>query len=199
MRLYRVAWVSAEWPALSPDNPFHPLHMPIDRQGAGRFDNPHRYAALYAATSAQAAIGESLGNSAVWVEVAVTRPKEGHPHCLVTLDLADDQVLRDLDDPQVLVELGLRASDAVRRNRDHTQEIAQSLWLDMPRTGTRGLRWRSYWRPEWEVVVIWSDNLEPPWFPFLDVVGVEELTMEHPAVVLAADVLPRELRSGPRR
>lgn len=194
MRLYRVAWVESGWPTQGPEDPFHPLHAPTDRQGGGRFDNPHRYVALYAATSAQGAIGETVANSAVWVESEVARPKEGHPRCLVTLEITDTEVLLDLDDPQVLLDLGLRASDVARRNRDHTQEVAQAVWLDMPRTAVRGLRWRSYWRPEWEVVVVWSDDLRPPWFPFAKVVAVEELRMDHPAVILAADVLPRDLR-----
>ena len=194
MRLHRVTWADSEWPRLSPEDQFHPLYVQTDRQGGGRFDNPHRYVALYAATSAPGAIGEALGNSAVWVEAEVVRTKEGRARCLVTFDVADDEVLRDLDDPHVLVDLGLRGSDVVRRNRDHTQEVAQAVWLDRPRTGVRGLRWRSYWRPEWEVVVVWSDDLNPPWFPFASVVAVEELRMDHPAVVLAADVLPRDLR-----
>jgi hypothetical protein len=194
MRLFRVAWVDPAWRARRPEEPFHPLYVPIDRQGGGRFDNPHRYAALYAATSAQAAVGEALANSAVWIAAEVAREKDGHPRCLVTFDVAEGEVFRDLDDPHVLVELGLRASDVVRRNRDHTQEIGLAIWLDRPRTASRGLRWRSYWRPEWEVVVVWSDGLHHPWFPFAEVVAVEGLALDHPAVVLAADVLPRDLR-----
>lgn len=122
------------------------------------------------------------------------RAKEGRPRCLVTFELSDDTILRDLDDPRALVELGLRPSDVVRRNRAHTQESAQALWLDMATTSTRGLRWWSYWRPEWEVVVVWSDDLNRPWFPFATVVNVMELRIDHPAVALAADVLPREIQ-----
>jgi hypothetical protein len=146
------------------------------------------------ATSPQAAVGETFGNSSVWTEAEITRPKEGRPRCLITVDIEDGTKLLDLDDPQTLVDLGLRPSDVRRRNRDHTQEVALSLWLDMAATNTRGLRWRSYWRPEWEVLVLWSDSLDPPWFTFVTVVDVDELRMDHPAVVLAADVLPRELR-----
>lgn len=139
-------------------------------------------------------MGETFGNTSLWMGPEITRPKEGRPRCLVTMDIDDATTLLDLDDPQTLVDLGLRPSDVRRRNRDHTQEVALSLWLDMATTEIRGLRWRSYWRPEWEVLVLWSDRLDPPWFPFVAVVDVEGLRIDHPAVVLAADVLPRELR-----
>jgi len=64
----------------------------------------------------------------------------------------------------------------------------------MPESKTRGLRWRSYWRPDWEVAVLWSNDLGPPWFPFASVVAVDKLSIDHPAVVLTADVLSRELQ-----
>jgi hypothetical protein len=194
MLVHRVTWVDPDWTALDPEEPFHPAWVAVERQGGGRFDNRHRYAALYAATSAQAAVGEAFGNASVWIETEVTRPKEGRPRCLVTLDVPDTVRLLDLDDARTLVELGLRPSDVVRRNRDHTQEIALAVWLESKTTGVKGLRWRSYWRPEWEVVVVWSDRLDPPWFPFVRVLAVEELGIDHPAVVLAAEVLPRELK-----
>ncbi|MGI8808490.1 MAG: RES family NAD+ phosphorylase [Acidimicrobiales bacterium] len=194
MRAYRVAWVDRGWESLQEEDPFHPMWVPVDRQGGGRFDNRHRYAALYLATSPQSAVGEAFGNSSVWIEAEIVRAKEGRSRSLVTLEVDDGKELLDLDDPQTLVELGLRPSDVRRRNRDHTQEVALALSLDMAATGTRGLRWRSYWRPEWEVLVLWSNSLDPPWFPFVSVVDVEELRVGHPAVVLAADVLPRELR-----
>jgi RES domain-containing protein len=194
MRAYRVCWVDPRWRQLAPEDPFHPLGVAVDRQGGGRFDNPHRYAALYAATSPQAAVGETFANSSTWLAEEVTRAKERRPRCLVTLEVdVDEHRLLDLDDPRTLVDLGLRPSDVVRRNRDHTQEIAQAIWMALPETGTRGLRWRSYWRVEWEVLMLWSDDLQPPWFPFVTVAAVDQLRTDHPAVVLAADVLPRLL------
>jgi hypothetical protein len=41
--------------------------------------------------------------------------------------------------------------------------------------------------------VLWSDGLKHPWFPSLAVSQVEPLTVTHPAVQVAAEVLPREL------
>jgi len=193
MRLYRVTWVDEAWPRLQPWDPFHPLHLPVDRQGAGRFDNPHRYVALYGATSPTAAVGEAFGNSALWKPGEVARAKEGHPRCLVTIDVDEAIVLVDLDDAQTLVDLGLRPSDVVRRNRDRTQEVALRLWLEGEATRPHGVRWRSYWRPEWEVVTLWSAGLEPPWFPLATVTSVVELSVASAPVIAAADVLPRQL------
>src|SRR3954468_7558853 len=120
MRAYRVSWVDRRWRDLAPEDPFHPLGVPLDRQGGGRFDNAHRYAALYAATSEQAAVGETFANSSTWraEEVnrptpgrheGVPRPKEGRARCLVSLDLdLGDASLLDLDDARTLVDLNLR-------------------------------------------------------------------------------------------
>ena len=193
MQLFRVTWVDPGWARLSPEHPYSPLAVPLDRQGGGRFDNPHRYAALYGSTTADGAVGEAFGNSSRWLEVEVARPKDGRPRCLVELEVADGTPILDLDDPRVLTDLALRPSDVVRRNRDHTQAVAQAVWLERATTGVRGLRWWSYWRPEWAAVVLWSDGLDPPWFPNVAVVDVAPLHLAHPAVVLAADVLPREL------
>src|SRR3954454_13383019 len=129
MRSYRVSWVDRRWRDLAPEDPFHPLGVALDRQGGGRFDNAHRYAALYAATSEQAAVGETFANSSSWRAEEVTRPKEGRARCLVSLDLdLGDSSLLALDDARPRLALTLRPWDVARRNRDHTQEIAQSIW-----------------------------------------------------------------------
>lgn len=193
MDLYRVTWVDPAWPDRDPAEPFHPLHVAVDRQGAGRFDNPHRYAALYASTTPEGAVGETLGNSATWIRAEVERPKDGRPRCLVHATIPDGTAVLDLDDPRTLIDLALRPSDVVRRDRERTQEVALSVWSQRRQTGILGFRWWSRWRPEWVVVVLWSDGLEPPWFPSATVAGVTELTVDHPAVVGAADALPREL------
>ncbi len=193
MRLYRVTWVDPAWSELDPSEAFHPLFVPVGMQGTGRFDNPHRYASLYASVSAVAAVGEVFGSYAIWDEEEVTRELDGRPRCLVQFEVPDELTILDLDDPGVLTLLALRPSDVVRRNRDRTQEVALLQWLGREQSGVRGVRWWSYWRPEWTVVALWSDSLEPPWFPWATVTDVEPLTMGHPAVVTAADVLPRQL------
>lgn len=52
----------------------------------------------------------------------------------------------------------------------------------------------SYYRPEWELVVLWSKGLErAEWFHDVQVTGVEALHLDHPAVQQAAMELPRVL------
>ena len=193
MRLYRVAWVDPDWPDLNPWEPFHPLFVPLDRQGGGRFDNPDHYAALYASATSEGAVGETFGNYATWLAAELVRAKQGRPRCLVTLEVPDDVKLVDLDDPEVLLSLGLRPTDVVRRNRDHTQRIALRLWLDHSANDHRGIRWWSYWRPEWVVTMLWSETTGPPSFKDAEVVEVEEIAADHAAVVHAAESLPRYL------
>lgn len=75
--LHRITWVDPAWRDLDAHDPFHPLHVPLDRQGHGRFDNPHRYAALYAATTDRAAVGETFGNLSRWTAATTDRlPRE---------------------------------------------------------------------------------------------------------------------------
>ncbi len=181
------------WTSLDGSQQFHPLYVPIDRQGQGRFDNPHLYAAIYASTTAQGAIGETFGNYSRWLPAEITRQVDGRARCLVTIEVPDTVVLRDLDDPHVLLDLGLRPTDIVRRDRGHTQEVANAVWQTRADSGVRGFSWWSYWRPVWTMVAMWSDGLAHPYFPDMSVVDVEVLTTTLPAVQVAADVLPREL------
>jgi hypothetical protein len=193
MELHRVTWVDDKWRSQRADRPYHPLFVALDQQGGGRFDNPRHYVTLYAAATPQGAVGEAFGNSAVWLADEITRRVEGRPRCLVTYTVDDALALVDLDDANVLAQHAVRPSEVVRRNRERTQELGLEFWLSLRATGVRGVRWWSYWRPEWTVVALWSDDLTPPWFPFVTVTNVEPLGVDHPAVVLAADVLPREL------
>lgn len=199
IKMYRVTWVDPAWRKLRPSDPFHPLHVPVHRQGLGRFDNPARYAALYVSRTDVAAVGETFANLAVWPTEEITRTREDRPRCLVTYTLPDATRLLDLDDPHVLVDLAIRPSDVVRRNRSHTQELAARIWQTHHTTGISGLEWWSYWRPEWRVAVLWSKTRRIA-FPAMRTLDVEPLTTDHPAVTVALDVLPRKLgRTPPKR
>ena len=192
MRLHRITWVADDWQEQRSIAPYHPLFVPTSLQGSGRFDNPTRYGAMYAAHTPQAAVGEVFGDLAIWASNAFDYRRRENSRCLVTYELDDDRSLLDLDDADTLAALALRPTDVVKRNRDRTQEVALQLWLDRQRSGHAGLTWWSYWRPEWTVSMLWSDDLDNS-FPGLAVVEVEPLTSEHPAVDIAADVLHREI------
>ncbi len=62
-----------------------------------------------------------------------------------------------------------------------------------------GLRWWSYHRPEWTVAVVWQghDADGAAHSPFAEdaLTSTEPLSIQHPALVTAADVLRRVTRS----
>jgi hypothetical protein len=137
-------------------------------------------------------VGEVFGDLSIWASNAFDYRRSDNRRCLVTYELDDTRTLLDLDDSATLTSLALRPTDVVKRNRDRTQEVALQLWLDRERTGHAGLTWWSYWRPEWTVSVLWSNDLDNS-FAGLDVVEVELLTSDHPAVQIAADVMHRTI------
>jgi hypothetical protein len=192
MRLHRVAWVQPRWHRRGPEEPGHPLYVARARQGAGRFDNPAHYAALYASQQPEGAVGEILGNhTQVREAMFVWQGRPDLRRHLVTLEV-DDVRLLDLDDAATLVEVGLRPSDVVRRNRETTRRLGLRRYLERERTGESGLRWWSYHHPDWTPVMLWSRD-ESTWFPHVRVVDTAELTLEHPDVVVAAEALRRPL------
>jgi hypothetical protein len=192
MRLYRVAWVEPGWQRRGQHRPGHPLYVARARQGAGRFDNPSHYAALYASAQPDGAVGEILGNHArVRPAMFVWQGREELRRHVVTLEVADP-VLLDLDDAAVLTDLGVRPSDVVRRNREVTRRLALRRYLARSETGEAGLSWWSYHHPDWRQVMLWSQD-DDTWFPHVEVADVAPLGIDHPDVVVAAETLRRPL------
>ena len=192
MLLYRAAWVEAGWQRRGQQRPGHPLYVARARQGAGRFDNPSHYAALYASQQPDGAVGEILGNhTRVREEMFVWQGRPELRRCLVTLSVSEG-VLLDLDDAEVLVGLGVRPSDVVRRNREVTRRLALRRYLTRDETGEVGLAWWSYHHPDWRQVVLWSRD-EHAWFSHIEVVDTADLGIAHPDVVVAAETLRRPI------
>jgi hypothetical protein len=192
MRLYRAAWVEDGWQRRGRQRPGHPLYVARARQGAGRFDNPSHYAALYASQQPDGAVGEILGNhTRVRAAMFAWAGRPELRRCLVTLEVADP-VLLDLDDAEVLSRLGLRPSDVVRRNRDVTRRLALRRYLAREESGELGLAWWSYHHPDWRQVMLWSRD-EDAWFPHVEVVDTQDLGIDHPDVVVAAETLRRPI------
>lgn len=193
MRLHRVTWVANDWDEHLDVGPYHPLFVSTGHQGHGRFDNPERYSALYLAHTPQAAVGEVFADLKVWTSNVFAYRRDDHRRCLVSFEADDARRLLDLDDARTLQQLALRPTDVVRRNRDRTQEVALQLWIDRRCSGNAGVTWWSYWRPEWSVSMLWSEDLDNT-FEGIEVLDVEPLTIDHPSVEIAADLLlrPRE-------
>lgn len=174
----------------------HPRYVPNHYQGAGRFDNPRHYTAGYIAAEPQAAVGEAFADRLSWNGLMLQPgAPDGATMALVEFRGSDLNLL-DLDDPHVLIRYGLKPSDVVRRNRDRTRELGLRVFLEARHDG---VQWWSYHRPEWVVAAVWKGHTEAgePESPFMSLAieDVEPLTLEHPAIVIAADVLSRVIES----
>lgn len=195
MQLYRVTWVNpAGYEKLSPSQPGHPLFSPIERQGAGRFDLPEYYRALYFAQQAAGAVGETMGNFTTWRTSEIRRSSsdpDGNPllRCLVTVET--DRMFIDLDNASTLVDLGWRPSDVVGRDREKTQELAHQAWETRSMHGGGGFRWWSYYRPAWTVCMAWAEVGAPGYEDFT-IANVEPLEADLPCVKVAVRALGRE-------
>lgn len=186
MRLFRVfPWQRRAHAG----QPGHPLYVHHSGQTAGRIDNRRSYAVLYAAEEPAGAAAEAFGDLALWSEDMLTFPLlPDSVRAIATLE-AHRPELFELDDCTNLLALGLAPTDVVRRNRDRSQEVALRVWLERR---PHGMRWWSYHRPEWRVVGLFADPPPRPSFPVkIDVVAVDELTLDHPAVEVAASRLRR--------
>ncbi|MGH2750399.1 MAG: RES domain-containing protein [Actinomycetota bacterium] len=193
MLLYRVVPYAGD---ARPDEPGHPLFVDPARQGHGRADNPRHYAALYVSESAAGAVGEVFGDLIRWSSAMFEVPSFGARRALATFDVDPAPRVLDLDDARVLLDLGLRPTAVVSRDRELTQEAALTVWL---RGEWEGLRWWSWWRPTWRNQTLWAPAAGARswwWHERFAVTSIEPLTIDHPAVQVAADQLRRPLDPG---
>jgi hypothetical protein len=163
--------------------PGGPLFFPRPFQGRGRHDNPARYGCLYVAESAASAAAEALArfrgaeplsDELLW--------RNGLPLAISRLELADDAPLIDLDGPRVLQRERLRPSIVATRERATTRGYAERLFDAHPEAA--GLRWWSTLESSWINVTLFDRALRA-----LRARRPEQLTVEHPAVVEAAELL----------
>jgi hypothetical protein len=152
--------------------------------GIGRLDNRDVYNVLYLAQDfAEAAVAEIFGRLAVWRSASFHHADLELPYGLATYEASDDLPLFDLDDVSALARLGVtHASDVLTRDRAKTQAWAKKIY-DM--RAYAGIRWWSYYKPEWKVLGLWdigSVQHVPP---------VEVLTTASPPVLSAAREIVR--------
>lgn len=162
--------------------PGHPLYVPRP-QGQGRADNPEEYLALYLSDRAEGAVGEALGNFAIWSEELFKGPPilPGSSRALAIYELDEDAPILDLDDAAVLLRLGLRPSEVVARTRKSTQAWALRIYQEGRWVG---IRWWSRWEPTWGAYALWD-------LTRLRLHDVSRLSRDHLAVAGAAKVLNR--------
>jgi hypothetical protein len=163
--------------------PGHPLHVPGG--GVGRIDNPEQYRTLYLSDGAGGACAEAFHYWPVWDERMLPGSPSlpGSVQALAVYTLASDVPVCDLDDAGRLMELSLRPSQVVLRDRRVTQAWALRIFGERRWSG---IRWWSYYDPRWGSHGVWDVE-------GLQVDTVEALTLDHPAVVEAAEVLNRPL------
>jgi len=170
-----------------PGEPGHPLYEHYPQRGS-RIDHPDYYV-WYLSRFAEAACGETFGNFAQWAASMLQFPAlPGSRRALGVFSLPDDLRVLDLDDPMQLVRLGLRPTQVVVRNLPVTQAWGHRIWSEIDsHTGDhrwQAVSWWSYHRPVWTVLASW---LRP------ELVQVELLDMNHPALLEAAKALQRKV------
>jgi hypothetical protein len=178
--LYRVfPWVESA----RRGQPGHPAFVPAG--GAGRIDNPEHYRVLYLSDGPGGACAEAFFFKTAWTKDVLRGSPSlpGSVQAMATFELAAEINVCDLDDASRLLELGLRPSQVVTRDRRVTQEWALSIYR---RESFGGIRWWSYYDPRWGSHGIWSTA-------DLRLLGVERLSLEHPGLAEAATVLNRPL------
>lgn len=178
--LYRVL---PYLPSARPGQPGHPRYLP-PAGGAGRVDNPTEYSVLYLGDSAAGALAEAFGWKQVW-DTGLFRGSPSLPgsvRALVSYQLDDQALICDLDDAHRLIELALRPSEVVTRDRSVTQGWALRIHRSARFVG---VRWWSYYDPRWGSLGLWD-------LAGLTVRSVEVLDdLDQPSVVEAAEVLNR--------
>lgn len=169
--------------------PGHPLHVP-PASGANRIDNPGIYEPLYLGDDPLCAVAEAFGWAPRWSAGLLrgTPSLPGSVRALVTYDLSDAARVCDLDDAGRLVELGLRPSRVVTRDRAVTQVWALEVFDSRE---FAGVRWWSYYEPDWGSIGLW--DITP-----LTVSDVAVLTVDHPAFTAAAAAIVRVIEERRR-
>src|SRR5919197_6384472 len=103
------------------------LWIPRELQGEGRHDNPDAYGCLYVADRAVSAVVEQLARFRGQRLTDGMLARRGLPLALAAIDLPDNRLVLDLDDPTVLAAHDLRPSLVATRTRTVTQPQALAL------------------------------------------------------------------------
>lgn len=158
-----------------------PLWFPRPLQGEGRHDNPDVYGCLYLSDRPVSPVVEQLAAFRGQRLSASLLRRRGLPLALAEIELDADQALIDLDDPPTLGREALRPSLVATRHRRVTQPQALDLYRRHPQAA--GLRWWSVWESQWTNVTVFDRAGAA-----LRLLRTQVLTLDHPAVIEAAEV-----------
>ncbi len=179
-----ILWRLLPWQArASAREPGGALWFPRELQGAGRHDNPDRYACLYVSERPVSALAEALAPFRGTGRLsAAMLSRAGLALALARIELEDDGALLDLDDPRVLARVGLRPSRVATNMREVTQAYAERLFDEHPEAV--GLRWWSALEASLVNLTLYDRAARS-----LSLLDVQPVTLEHPAVSEAAEML----------
>jgi hypothetical protein len=181
-------WRVFPWDSRAEDGaPFSARFVP-GGQGSGRFDlaaGP----VLYLAEDPQHAVAEKIQRLRGLSLEAFDLLEYGNPLALVRVVLPDEVAdgLLDLCDPAALVTHSIRPDEVAARSGNTTRAIAAEIHA----RGFHGLRWWSAFRGEWHTITLFLDRSP---VDALDFSVPEALTVQHPAVVKAAEALMIRIR-----
>ena len=180
-------------PGARKGKPGHWSYVPTP-QLHGRWDNSDLYDSWYFSRTAIGAIAESFYNKRQWIPEVFLTPA-GKPRAIAEFRYSGPAPL-NLDDAHMLVELGARPSEVVVQDLGKTQSLARRIFErcgegGVADTAAGGIEWWSSQLPSEVSVLLWGSDGQPP--AGLELVGIQALSVDHPAVVEAASRLYRTL------
>jgi hypothetical protein len=184
VRLFRVF---PQDPSAADNNEGSALYVPPPST-LGHIANVDLYRELYFAAQPEAAVAEIFGALFAWYPSDFVHASGRH-YAVSTYDLDDTDRILNLNDTAALRTAGVKQpSHVVTRDRTVSQGWARTIFA----TGKyHGVLWWSYYCPDWTVCALWE-------FSSLRHVGpVETLTPSHPAVLLAARTIVRQIHPRP--
>jgi hypothetical protein len=187
VRAYRIS----PWdPARPASQLFAGLAATRAGQQSGRWDNSRLYGALYLSLAQAGAVAEVFGNHSVWTDALFDVPSSKLRRHLLTVEV-DDAVMAgvvDIDDAALLARRGLRPSQIAGRARTATRSLAVDLFAE----GATGIRFWSYYRPEWTNLVLFVPPVDASG---VMVVEAEAMHLTMPCVAAASEMLCRVIEA----
>ena len=183
MRLFRVF---PQDPSAADNDEGGALYVPPPST-LGRIANVNLYRELYFAEQPEAAVAEIFGALFAWYPSDFVHAS-GRLYAVSAYEFDDAERILSLNDTSALRMAGVeQPSHVVTRDRTVSQAWARTIFGSGK---FNGVSWWSYSCPDWTVCAVWE-------FSSLRHVGpIETLTPSHPAVILAARTIVRQIHPG---
>jgi hypothetical protein len=155
----------------------------------GRAANVDSYRELYFAEQPQAAVAERFGALFAWYPSDFVHAS-GRLYAVSTYEFDEPERILNLNDTAALETVGVKQpSHVVTRDRAVSQASARTIFGSGK---YYGVSWWSYYCPDWTGCALWNLN------SLRHVGPVETLTPAHPAVIVAARTIVRQIHPGTR-